>query len=112
MARARKYTAKPAESSNRVARVMPFVSELLDGDLMPLIKRVVEKRMELYLREVDAYTAKPIDLAAIREVINWHRTQATTIRESENYIEGVADRFAERHDNAADKLTRAIGDKP
>lgn len=49
----RKYKAVPADSDNPVDRVMPLVIELLDEDLIPLIRQVIIKRVSLYLAEIN-----------------------------------------------------------
>jgi hypothetical protein len=32
---------------------MPLIMALINSDVMPLIKRVIHKRVELYLREIE-----------------------------------------------------------
>jgi hypothetical protein len=54
MSRTKRYKAQAMPSPDPVVRVMPLVVEFIDSDLMPLIRRVILKRAELYLREIDS----------------------------------------------------------
>jgi hypothetical protein len=38
--------------------VMPMVVAMINRDIMPLIKKVLIKRAELYLREIEKYDAE------------------------------------------------------
>jgi len=54
----KKYTKLEIESDDPVERVMPLVEDLLDHDIIPLIRQVLIKRIGLYLEEIKQATGK------------------------------------------------------
>lgn len=47
--------SEPLKAASKTDEVMPLVIAMIGRDIMPLIRQVLVKRAELYLREIEAY---------------------------------------------------------